>query len=214
MKKYAVYVSGNATRIMTFIRRYAADPILRRIAFVLIDRKGHTKLAALCKKHGIAMYEETVGEGSDASEAISKRFLALLRVHGVDYGFVFGDKILRGEILTAYKDRLINFHPSLLPAHKGLSAIDRALESGSFLLGNTAHMVTEEVDGGSVIMQHIFPAIRFSGYDEVLDAQVTMLYQICRWLDEDRIRREGNYIVVEDADYTPGAFIPNLETGA
>ena len=86
-------------------------------------------------------------------------------------------------------NRIINFHPSLLPSFPGVKAVDQALAYGTLVLGNTTHFIDEGVDTGPIIMQSILPRAAFDAYDSVLDLQVPMLTQVIRWLEEDRSKR-------------------------
>ncbi len=61
--------------------------------------------------------------------------------------------LLSPEFIKAYKDRILNIHPSLLPAFKGASGIEDAFEYGVKITGVTVHFVTDEVDAGPIILQ-------------------------------------------------------------
>ena len=176
MRSFAFYVSNEATRLKKTLQMYKSIKLLKQIEFVLIDNCDNSQLKNICKDMEIAYYE--VNLKKHENKYISDIFLKYLEKHNVDNAFIFSDKILTGKLLIKYKNRIINFHPSILPAYKGLYAIDKALASNSLLLGNSAHIVTEEIDGGTIIMQNLFPAIKFKNYDEVLDKQIYMLLQI------------------------------------
>ncbi|MFQ5716991.1 MAG: formyltransferase family protein, partial [Nitrospinales bacterium] len=110
-----------------------------------------------------------------------------------------------------FENKIINFHPSLLPSFKGLNAIDQALEQNAFLLGNTAHFINEKPDSGLVIMQSIIHSSRYKTYDNVLDLQIPMLIQIMRWIKMDRLSITDEKVTVQNADYSVGPFMPKLE---
>lgn len=211
MKKIAFYVSANATRLKKFLLMYGNDNILNNIEFILIDCIENTELEQLCLKHNIKYHSIDLSRESNKNIKISNLFLKLLNQYHIDYAFVFANRILVGDLLKDYKNKLINFHPSILPSHKGLMAIDKALEEKTFLLGNSAHLITSELDGGDVIMQNIFPSIRFKNYDEVLDKQLPMLRQLMQWIIEDRLMVENSNVSIKNASYAVSEFIPNLE---
>jgi len=148
--------------------------------------------------------------GRSASSQLSDFLLAKLDEYKVDYCFCFGSRILRGEILQIFDQKIINFHPSLLPSFPGLHAIDQALEYGVSLLGNTAHYIDQGVDTGAIIMQSILPAHKFENYDSVLDLQLPMLHQIGKWLEEGRLMSDGRFVRVDSAECR-GTFFPGLE---
>jgi len=211
MKKFAFYVSSKATRLKNFISLYCNANICKSIEFVLIDNKSNDELKDICSKNNIQFYEVDIQKVDKKNLYISNLFLNYLEQHNIDYGFIFADRILVGGLLTSYKNKLINFHPSILPSHKGLGAIDQALEKNTFLLGNTAHIITEELDGGSIVMQNIFPAYNFKNYDEVLNKQLIMLLQIIRWIQDNRLQIHDGKVEIANAYYEVQEFIPNLE---
>ncbi|MFY4788444.1 formyltransferase family protein [Aliarcobacter butzleri] len=212
MKKFAFYVSNNGTRLKKFLRVYSNINLIKQIEFVLIDNCNNDELRNICNDLGIIYYEVNLKEYENKNKYISSFFLEYLNKHNVDNAFIFADRILLGDLLVEYKNRLINFHPAILPSHKGLYAIDQALKSKTFLLGNSAHIVTDELDGGRVIMQNIFPSINFKNYDEVLDKQLIMILQLMIWIEKDKlIVDKNNNVYIKDANYEVKEFIPNLD---
>ena len=210
--KFGFYVSDSAGRLKLFLE----DPYeIESIAFVLIDNTDNHDLAVKCKQLGIPFYQYSYSalglKFKEQNQFISAKLLELLTTTNSDCCFVFGGRILEGDLLTRYQNRLINFHPSLLPAFKGKNAIDQALENNTLLLGNSAHFVDDKVDSGSVIMQTILPAQQFSGYNSVLDLQIPMLKQIIQWLKADRITVNNGKVTVKNAKYQTDTFVPNLE---
>lgn len=212
MKNFAFYVSGKATRIKKFLQKYKKQEIIKSVKFILIDNVDNTELRYICNNFNITYYEIDLRFDTNKNIYISNLFLKYLMKHKIDYAFIFANKILVGDILKIYKNKLINFHPSILPSHKGLNAIDQSLQNNTFLLGNSAHFVNEEVDGGRVIMQNIFPAIKFKSYDDVLDKQLIMLLQLMIWIEQDRlIVKENGDVYIYNAKYDVQDFIPNIE---
>lgn len=212
MKKFAFYVSNKGTRLKNFLQVYKNEELVKQIEFVLIDNSDNLELKNICNELNIKYYEIDLKDKKDKNIYISNLFLQYLNKHNVNNAFIFADRILLGELLIEYKNRLINFHPAILPSHKGLYAIDQALKSNTFLIGNSAHIVTNELDGGRVIMQNIFPAINFKNYDEVLDKQLVMILQLMNWIEQDRLIIEKNdNVYIKDACYKVEEFIPNIE---
>lgn len=214
--KLAFYGSQGCTRIMRILDRIGrTDPeLLGAVSFVLVDHRENAELRALCSHLRVTLHEHAP-EGETAAERsrrISGFFLDKLEGHGVDHAFIFCDKLLRGPLLERYRNRIINFHPSLLPAFPGLKSIDRALAAGAFLLGNTAHFIDEGMDTGPVIMQSIVPRSRYRDYESVLEQQIPMALQIIRWLQQGRLRVENGRVEIVGADYGVDEFIPALET--
>ncbi len=100
------------------------------------------------------------------------RMLALLREHEVDYVILAGYmRVLTRDFITAYPGRILNIHPSLLPAFPGLHAQRQALEYGAKVAGCTVHFVNEDIDGGVIILQRTVP-VREDDTEETLSARI------------------------------------------
>jgi phosphoribosylglycinamide formyltransferase-1 len=101
-------------------------------------------------------------------------------------------RILRPEFVAAFRGRMLNIHPSLLPRHKGLHTHRRVLEAGEREHGATVHFVTDELDGGPLVLQARVPVL--PGDDEArLAARVQAVEhriypQVLGWLAEGRLR--------------------------
>ena len=108
-------------------------------------------------------------------------------------------RILTPAFVARYAGRLMNIHPSLLPAFPGLDTHARALAAGVKLHGCTVHFVTAELDHGPVIVQAAVPV--FAGDDEaslaarVLAAEHRIYPAAVRWFLEDRLRVEGQRVI-------------------
>ncbi len=212
---FAFYVSGKAGRVKKFLKTNHSINLINNISFVLIDNKNNEELRNLCRSKNIKFYEIDLDsyETSDKNKYLSDILLKYSKSNDIDYVFVFGNRIVVGDLLNEYKNKLINFHPSILPMHKGLSAIDSALTAKTFLLGNTTHFIDKGIDTGPIIMQNIYPAINFKNYEDVLDKQIIMLHQLMEWIIQKRliVNEADNKVYIEDANYEVSEFIPNIE---
>lgn len=210
--KFGFYVSKAATRLCKFLNDLRSEG---KVAFVLIDCNNNEELRCLCKERNIPLYEFSYKElglkGKDQNAFISDKFMELMDNYNVEYSFIFGLRILQGKLLEKYKWHLVNFHPALLPAYRGVAAIDQALSDGALLTGNTAHFIDEKLDAGITIMQNIYPTCLFRTYDDVLDNQIPMMLQLMKWFESNRVFISGNKCVIRDAIYEVSEFIPNLE---
>ena len=104
----------------------------------------------------------------------------VLKSNSVDYLLCFGDKILKSKLIEDFRKKLINFHPSILPAFPGLYSIDQALKAEVAFLGNTAHFIDEGVDTGKIIVQTAMCREDYEEYEDVLELQFPMLKMILR----------------------------------
>lgn len=175
----AFYISGQSARLMKFFKE-AADAEKAEVKLVFSDRKVEPNLKKVITDLNIPLYERDFSEfeGNTREEkriSFSNELLNELLAHKVDYAFSFGHHIIAGEILTVYKNKIINFHPSVLPMFPSFNAIDQAVNySKSVLLtGNTAHFIDAGMDSGPIIMQYVVPLQTF-----LIPAMIIMLLWI------------------------------------
>lgn len=112
-------------------------------------------------------------------------------------------RILTEDFVRAFRGRMLNVHPSLLPAYTGLNTHQRVLEAGDSLHGVSIHFVTEELDGGPVIAQAEVPVLAEDTPDtlaERVQQQEHLLYPIVvRWFCEGRIRLGAQDVLFDGA---------------
>lgn len=93
-------------------------------------------------------------------EALDRDLVKAFRNASVDLVVMAGwMRVVTSTLIGAFPDRLINIHPSLLPSFRGLDAVGQALEAGVTLAGCTAHLVSEEVDAGRILVQAAVPVL-------------------------------------------------------
>ncbi len=104
-------------------------------------------------------------------------------------------RILSAPFVQHFRGRLINIHPSLLPAFRGLDTHRRAIEAGATEHGASVHLVSEELDGGPVIVQTKVPVLPEDSEEQlaerVLQQEHRLYPQAIQWIAEGRLRREG-----------------------
>lgn len=104
-------------------------------------------------------------------------------------------RILGADFVSRYQGRLINIHPSLLPAYTGLDTHARALRDGVKIHGCTVHFVTHDLDHGPIIIQAAVPVLR-DDTEQTLAARVLheehrIYAQALRWLCKDKVMLDG-----------------------
>jgi phosphoribosylglycinamide formyltransferase-1 len=111
-------------------------------------------------------------------------------------------RILSPKFVAHYRGRALNIHPSLLPAFPGLDTHRRALQAGLREHGASVHFVTEEVDGGPVLIQARVPVLPNdtpeSLADRVLEKEHLIYPTAIRWYAQGRVRLEGDTIYLDD----------------
>jgi phosphoribosylglycinamide formyltransferase 1 len=102
---------------------------------------------------------------------------------------------------TRWKDRMVNIHPSLLPAFPGLHVQQQALDAGVRVSGCTVHFVTPDLDAGPIIAQAAVPVLQGDTAETLADRilrQEHRLYPlVVRWFAEGRIGIEGGRVAVK-----------------
>ncbi|SFF11234.1 phosphoribosylglycinamide formyltransferase [Nitrosomonas sp. Nm166] len=209
MKSLVILISGRGSNMQALLQ---AEFEMDRIT-VISNNPGATGLA-IAKRYGVETiildhrifpdrqaFDATLAEKIDACQP---KLVALA-------GFM---RILSDRFVQRYQGRLMNIHPSLLPAFPGLETHARALQEGIKIHGCTVHFVTPQLDHGPIVMQAAIPVLP-NDTEKTLAARVLQqehrIYpQAIRWFMEDRIRLSGNRVEVIDSSicetalYSPG----------
>lgn len=208
----AVLISGNGSNLQSIIDAIEQDRLDAEIKMVISnnpDAYGLTRAA----RHGI---ETRVLDHHDfgAREQFDLSLRACLRSIAPDFialaGFM---RILGPALVDAYADRILNIHPSLLPAYKGLHTHQRALENNESRHGVSIHLVTATLDDGPVLLQGSYA---IDAGDRVEDLQQKghalehqMYPQVLCWLAENRLSIKQGKAFYDDAPLdTPLQFHP------
>ncbi len=167
--RIAIFASGSGSNFEALAVACAEGKIDAEVAVMVCDKPG-AKVIERAERLGVeclVLSPKDFGSKSEYEQAILER-LTQLRVEVIALaGYM---RIIGDTLLSAYPDRILNVHPSLLPAFKGAHAIEQALEYGVKWFGVTIHLVNEELDSGSILNQAAF---RYDGKSvEELEAQV------------------------------------------
>ena len=197
--KVGVLISGRGSNLQALIDA-AADPAYpAEIALVISNRADAAGLERAARA-GIAH----LAVAHPSREAFADAADTVLRRHGVGLVALAGYmRILDTGFVEAWRDRLVNIHPSLLPAFPGLHPQRQALAAGVRFSGCTVHFVRAEVDTGPIIAQAVVP-VRDDDDEERLAARILeaehRLYPLAvRLLAEGRLRISGNRVAITGA---------------
>jgi phosphoribosylglycinamide formyltransferase 1 len=170
-KRVAVLISGRGSNMATLIEAAKDKTYPAEIALVASNRPEAGGLAT-ARAAGIAI--EIVDHASFGKDrvAFERALQAALTKHHIDIVCLAGFmRLLGAEFVKQWPDRLLNIHPALLPAFKGLDTHKRALDAGAKIHGATVHFVVAEMDAGPVIAQDAVP-VRNEDTEAVLAARV------------------------------------------
>lgn len=152
MIAYAVFASGEGSNLQRFIDETRAGAFPGRLALVVSDRPG-CRAIARARDAGIDACEYDPHAFGDKA-AFERAILRDLHARDVRWLVLAGYmRLLGATLLEAYRGRIVNVHPSLLPQFPGKDAIGQALRAGVTRTGVTVHYVDEGIDTGSVIAQ-------------------------------------------------------------
>jgi len=154
--KLAVLVSGRGSNLQAIIDSIERNELNVHLSAVLSDTEDALALKR-AEKHGIETFFINPATYHNR-KAFDKAMINRLRAMSIDLICLAGYmRILGKEFIQAFSGKIINIHPSLLPAFPGLNAQKQAIEYGVKFSGCTAHFVDEKVDSGPIILQTAVP---------------------------------------------------------
>ncbi len=168
--RVAILLSGRGSNFIALQEAIASGAVPAQIALVLSNNKeaaGLTRAAELglrtaCLPHGEA----------PSREAHDESVVRALREAGAEWVCLAGYmRLLSAVFVRAFPQRILNVHPSLLPAFPGLHAQRQALEYGVRVTGCTVHLVDEELDHGPIVEQRAVP-VRLGDTEDVLSDRI------------------------------------------
>lgn len=197
--KVGILISGRGSNMAALIRAAEAADYPAEIACV-VSNKADAPGLAVAAAAGVPTAAISHRDHPDR-EAFDRAVSAELERHGVGFVVLAGFmRIFSHWFPTRWAGRLINIHPSLLPAFKGMHVQRQALDAGVRLSGCTAHLVTPDLDSGPIIAQAAVPVLE-GDTEETLSARILRqehrLYPlVVRWFAEGRIVVEGEKVAV------------------
>ena len=162
MKNIVILISGSGSNMAAIVRAAEqerwADRLQARVAAV-ISNKADAQGLAFAQEHGIAtavLDHKAFASREDFDAALMARIDAFSPSLVVLAGFM---RILTPGFVAHYAGRLLNIHPSLLPAFPGLNTHQRAIAAGCKVAGATVHQVTADLDHGPILDQAVVPVM-------------------------------------------------------
>ena len=212
--KLAVLISGRGSNLQALIDACSDEAFPAEIALVLsnkadafgLERAAKAGIPTLALNHKNYADRETFDAAM--SEAIEESGAELVCLAGYM-------RLLSDDFVRTWRDKLINIHPSLLPAFKGLHVHEQALEAGVRFSGCTVHFVRPAMDEGPIIAQAVVPVLG----DDTPDAlaarileQEHVLYPLAvRLIAEGRVRVTHEVARIDD-QHTPTGALLNPES--
>lgn len=185
MKNIVILISGAGSNMAAIVRTARSDNwearLQARVAAVISNRPQAGGLA-IAHEQGIAtevvdhrmfddrtLFDQALAEAIDRQDPLGRPALVVLA------GFM---RVLTPGFVGRYEGRLLNIHPSLLPAFTGLHTHQRALDAGCRVAGATVHRVTAELDNGPILAQAVVPVLPGDNADRLAARVVSQEHRI------------------------------------
>ena len=200
-KRIVILISGSGSNMVNLVEHCQSKQINADVVAVISNQPtaaGLAKATALGVDTAVLSHRDF-----NSREAYDAELKNLVDSYQPDLVILAGFmRFLTNEFVTGFEGRLLNIHPSLLPKYKGIHTHQRALDAGDTEHGVSVHFVTEELDGGPVILQAKVPV--FEG-DTVADLQNRVHEQeyriyplVARWFCDDRLKLKADGVYLDD----------------
>jgi phosphoribosylglycinamide formyltransferase-1 len=196
-----ILASGRGSNLGAILDAIDAGRCPARVAVVVSDRKGAAALDR-ARRAGIPAVHVDPDAYPDRA-AFDQAIAAVLAAHAVELVCLAGYmRLLTPAFVAAYRHRVLNVHPALLPAFPGLHAQRQALAHGVKVSGATIHLIDEGTDTGPIVLQAAVP-VREDDTEETLAGRILAeehrLYpEAIRLYAEGRLRVEGRRVHIEE----------------
>jgi phosphoribosylglycinamide formyltransferase-1 len=204
--RLGVLASGRGSNLQAILDAASVRGFGAAVVVVVSDQKDSAALERARRGRVPAVFLDPVE--SSSRDAYDERIVGVLKEHRVDLVVLAGYmRIATAVLVGAFRNRIINIHPSLLPSFPGLRAQKKALEWGVRISGCTVHFVEETVDSGPIILQAAVP-VRGDDTEETLAARILaqehrILPQAIRYFAEGRLELNGRRVSVRGETTAP-----------
>jgi phosphoribosylglycinamide formyltransferase 1 len=205
--RLAILISGRGSNMVAIAKACASGQILGNIVTVISDQPKATGLArakAMGLHTTVIEWPKIAGAAQTDRSAFENSAIKAIDACQADLVVLAGFmRILSPHFVGHYAGRLLNIHPSLLPAFKGLHTHARVLAAGDQQHGATVHYVTAQLDGGPLIAQARVPVLAGDNEESLsarVHAQELMLYpMVVEWIAAGRVRSVNGQPVFDGA---------------
>jgi phosphoribosylglycinamide formyltransferase-1 len=198
-KKIGVLVSGRGTNLQALLDAGQRGELGGEIALV-ISNVADAPALERARQAGIpALFRDHRGQKREEYDAL---VASLLKERGVELVCLAGYmRLLSAWFVRAFPGRVLNVHPSLLPAFPGLEAQKQAVEAGVKVTGATVHVVDEGLDTGPILLQEAVPVLPRDSVESlsarILEAEHRLYPRAVRAVLEGRVRLEGRRAILD-----------------
>jgi phosphoribosylglycinamide formyltransferase-1 len=203
--RIGILISGRGSNMLALAEAISEGRIPGALVAVVIS--DHEEAAGLARARELGIATRAIERRGRSRSEHDRETIAALREHRVDLVCLAGYmRLLSVEFIEAFRDRILNIHPSLLPSFPGLDAQRQAIEHGVKWSGCTVHFVDETLDGGPIITQRVV---------RVLDDDTPETLSACILNEEHRAYVEAVALILSGKYQLEGrrVLIKFMETG-
>ena len=208
MKNIVVLISGSGSNLQAIIDICESGKIQAKVTAVFSNKSDAYGLER-AKTHGIPTHALSVqdylgGEGKPDRQAFDTELMSQIDTYQPDLIILAGYmRILSPNFVQHYLGKMLNIHPSLLPKYSGLHTHQRAIDAGDTEHGTSVHFVTEELDGGPVILQAKVPVFEDDAADDLAQRVLVQEHHIyplvTKWFIEGRLGMKDGQAYLDEA---------------
>ncbi len=202
--RLGILISGRGSNFEAIAHSIGRGKLDAEVA-VLISNRANVPGIEIAREHGIPL--RVIPSAGVEREAYDKLLIDELRTHHVDLVCLAGFmRLLSSGFVRAFPNRVLNIHPSLLPAFAGLDAQRQALEYGAKITGCTVHFVDEFLDSGPIVVQSAVPVLDEDTVESlsarILSQEHIIYPKAIQWIVEGRVIIEGRRVKILDENKT------------
>ena len=200
MYRLGVLISGRGSNLEAIAKSIASGYIGNAEIVVVVSNRDGVRGLKIAEQYGIeALFLNPSGLSKEEYDA---QLVEALRERNVDLVVLAGFmRILSPVFIRSFEGRIVNIHPSLLPAFRGLHAQRQAVEAGVRFSGATVHFVTEELDAGPIIVQSVVPVFESDDEETLSDRILKTEHEIypmaIKLITEGKVRLSGKRVVCD-----------------
>jgi phosphoribosylglycinamide formyltransferase-1 len=211
--KIAVLVSGRGSNLQAIIDNIEQGTLPAELAVVISDQADAYALER-AKKHNIPASHVSAKGYRGKRDEYDALLVKELQQRNIDLVCLAGFmRIITPTLIRAFPNRILNIHPSLLPAFPGLHVQKKAIDHGVKFSGCTVHFVDEGMDTGPIIIQAVVPILDTDTEDSLSERILKQEHKIysraIQLFAEGRLKVVGRRVIVKKNEDTSGQFLIN-----
>jgi phosphoribosylglycinamide formyltransferase-1 len=199
---FVVFCSGRGSNLSALLDAHEAGRLGKANPAAVVCDSHHAGALNVARERGVMATHVPRSAFHANKEGYERRLIKVLEPFEPELVVLAGFMRILGPVfLEAFKNRVINVHPALLPAFPGENVWPKEIDHGVKLAGATVHFVDEGIDSGPIIIQGAVPVLDSDGPDElsarILTVEHRILPQAVKWFSEGRIELQGRKVTLK-----------------